>query len=444
MSRRNRLLAASCISLTIAAIVAVMVGVGQQRTLAERAARQPFRVVVILLDALRADRLPFYGHTKNTAPFLSELAAQSAVFDRAYAPSSWTPSSVASLFTGLYPNQHQVLTGYRITRISQRSDRPLRLNRIPESAPTLPELMRGFGFATFGVSNNPNIGERMGFARGFDRFQQRRKLFAEIINHEALRWSEALQRAGRYFLYLHYMDMHIPYQRREPWFDASEKDPELARYESAIGYADAHIRELYQKLGWDRRTLLVVLADHGEEFGDHGDRGHHNQLYAELLHVPLLFYWPGVIEPRRIATPVSLVDVRPTLEQLASGKPPETPGDGRSLLPLLEGEPLPERTLFAMRWSETDDPPLVRKAALRDRWKYIVSVPGEREELYDMLADPRDRHDQFAAHREIAAELRRELDRLDAQPVRHERAYVDSARSAGDLEKQLRSLGYVQ
>jgi arylsulfatase A-like enzyme len=285
----------------------------------------------------------------------------------------------------------------------------------------------------------------MGFARGFDRFQQESVLFAEVINDQALRWSDELRRQERYFLYLHYMDTHMPYQRRDPWFDTSEKDPALARYDSAIGYVDAHLRELYEKLGWHRDTLLVVLADHGEEFGEHGGHGHdNNQLYGELLHVPLLFYWPGVIAPRRIVAPVNLVDVRPTLEQLATGKPPETPGDGHSLLPLLDGETLPERNLFAIRWTESENPPLVRKAAMRERWKYIASAPGGREELYDLLADPYDQHDLFAAQREVAAELRQELNRLDAQPVRHQRAYSDSARPAGELEQQLRSLGYVQ
>jgi arylsulfatase A-like enzyme len=445
LQRPSKLLLACAAPLPIIAVLALIAGMSRWRpTLAERAAAQPFRVVLILLDATRADRLPFYGNSRNTAPFLNQLAAESAVFERAYAASSWTPSSVASLFTGLYPNQHQVLTGYNFTRRSQRSDRPLELNRIPDTAVTLPELMQRAGFATFGAANNPNIGHPMGFARGFQRFQQRRNPLADVINKQALRWSDALRKTPRSFLYLHYMDMHAPYQRHDPWFDASSKYTELAHYDSSIGYADAHIRELYEKLGWDRNTLLIILADHGEEFGDHGDHGHHNQLYSELLHVPLVFHWPGVIKPGRIETPVSLVDVRPTLEQLATGKPAETPSDGLSLLPLLDGSAIPNRTLFAIRWTETADPVVVRKAALSERWKYIYTEPGGREELYDMLEDPVDQHDRFADERDVAAGLRRELDRLDAQPVRHKRSFAESERSAGALEQQLRALGYVQ
>jgi arylsulfatase A-like enzyme len=426
-------------------VVALIVGIGRIKPhVAEAAAEQPFRVVVILLDALRADRLPFYGHARNTAPFLSELADEGAVFERAYAASTWTSSSVASLFTGLYPDQHHVLTGYHFTRRSQRTDRPLRLNRIPDTAPTLPEMMRKFGFATFGTANNPNIGDAMGFSRGFDHFRQMPMSFAETINGQALQWQDALRGPGRSFLYLHYMDTHAPYQRREPWFEPGAEDTELARYDSSIGYVDDHIRKLYETLGWDRNTLLIVLADHGEEFGDHGSHGHGNKLYSELLHVPLLLHWPGVIAPRRIATPVSLVDVRPTLEQLASGKPPQTPTDGRSLVPLLDGEQVPPRNLFAVRWAETVDPPVSRHAVLTDRWKYIFTQPRGREELFDMLADPGDKHDQFTAQRDVAAALRRELDAFIARPKRHQRAYRDSEQSAGKLEQQLRTLGYVQ
>ena len=141
---------------------------------------------------------------------------------------------------------------------------------------------------------------------------------------------------------------------------------------------------------------------------------------------------------------MSLLDIRPTLEQLVTGKPPEPPVDGRSLIPLLDGHAIPERTLFAIRWTETSDPPLVRRAALDRRWKYIYTEPSGHEELYDMLVDPTDQDNQFEENRQIAAGLRRQLDELDAKPVLYERAYADSESPASELEEQLRSLGYVQ
>lgn len=404
----------------------------------------PDRIVVILIDALRADRLPFYGHPRNTAPFLAKLAAEGVVFEQAYATSTWTPSSVASIFTGLYPNQHQVLTGYNLTRRTQDSERPLRLNRIPDTAPTLPEILRAAGFRTFGVANNPNIGEKMGFARGFDRFAQQQERTADVIDAQVAQWRDELRGSGRSFLYLHYMDTHKPYQRHAAWFDPGQRNRELARYDSSIGYVDSRLAELFDRLGWSERTLIVLLADHGEEFRDHGGEGHTNQLYSELLRVPLVIWSPGRIQPGRVAAPVSLVDILPTLVQLAGGPPPPAVASGISLVPALAGGPVPERSLFAMRWSESEDPPLIRKAVIRGRWKYIVSSPGELQELYDLLEDPRELRNRIDRDGAIAAQLRLELERFEAEAHRHERAYADSELPARELQEQLRSLGYVE
>lgn len=415
----------------------------RQGTLTERAGAQPFRVVVLLIDALRRDRLPFYGNTRTKAPYLSRLAAEGAVFERAYAASSWTSSSVASLFTGLYPNQHHVLTGYQFTKHLQRRGVPLQLNRIPDTAPTLPEVMKGLGLATYGVASNPNIGEPMGFMRGFDAFQKKKKLDAKAIQKQTLRWRKKLDRAKEYFLYLHYMDVHEPYRKHEEWYDEEGKSEALARYDSSLGYLDSKLKELHRTLGWRDDTLIVVLADHGEEFGEHGDYGHHNQLYAELVHIPMLFWWPGVIAPQRVTTPVSHVDVLPTLEALVRGSEPETETSGVSLVPLLDGKALPERTIYAVRASESKTPPIIKTAALRGRWKYIRTSP-DGEELYDMESDPRDEKNVVAENRAVADELRRELEAFDAEPKRHARAFRNSERSAGDLEHQLRALGYAQ
>jgi arylsulfatase A-like enzyme len=408
-----------------------------------RPARAP-NVVLILIDALRRDRLPFYGHGRNTAPFLAELAAGGAVFERALTASTWTPSSVASLFTGLYPNQHGVWTGYNVTRLARSSGKPLVLNRIPEGATTLAESLRRLGYRTFGASNNPNFSEVMGFRRGFDRFEQVNDRSAEAINAAVAGFRPELDAARPYFLYLHYMDAHKPYHRRDPWFDPNEPDEDLARYDSEISYADAQIRELVSGLPGRDDMLVILTADHGEEFGEHGGRGHKNQLYAELLRVPLVWSWPGAIAPRRIADDVSLVDVMPTLEALAGAPAPTAPSAGTSLVPLLEGGAIEPRPIFAMRATESQDPPLVRKAVVRDGWKYIVTTPSGDEELYDTVADPADRVDVAAEQADVVARLRAELAAFEAAAPRHARAYAESEKSARELVDQLRALGYVE
>lgn len=412
-------------------------------TVLERMGREPFRVVVILIDTLRRDRLTFYGQSREKAPFLSRLAAEGAVFERAYAASSWTPTSMASVFTGLYPDQHHVLTGYNFVKRSQARDRPLLLNRIPDAARTLPEMASEAGLATFGVSSNWNIDEVMGFARGFGSFERKRKLTADLINEQAVSWRPRLAAAPSHFLYLHYMDMHGPYTRHAAWFDATEPDERLARYDSSLGYLDSKLRELFDTLGWSERTLIVVLADHGEEFLDHGRLLHPNQLYGELLNIPMLFWWPGVIEPRRVGTPVSQVDLFPTLATLIHRKPVATDSDGIDLVPLLDGGTLPERTLFAMRAHEAANPPIVRRAAVNGRWKYILTSPANIEELYDLETDPREMRNVAPGNPDVAARLRRELEAIEARPKRHTRTFARSERPASELEIELRSLGYV-
>ena len=127
-------------------------------------------IVLVVIDTLRADRLPFYGCEKDTAPFLNELVADSVLFESAWSTSSWTAPATASIFTGTYPNQHGVVTNLRIAGLLEDRGEPIELNRIPESFETIPLFLRSQGYRTFGVSSNPNIDSRRGFDRGFDRF----------------------------------------------------------------------------------------------------------------------------------------------------------------------------------------------------------------------------------------------------------------------------------
>jgi arylsulfatase A-like enzyme len=444
MSRRRIAIAVTVLAAALGAGALLRVAFAPRTPSLAAATAAPFNIVIVLVDALRADRLPFYGSPKQTAPFLDKIAKRGAVFQRAHAASTWTSSSVASLFTGLYPLQHQVWSGFAMTRRSQSSDHPLLLNRLPDGVRTLAESLKSRGYSTFGVSSNPNFAREMGFQRGFDRFHQYRRKTGDLINRSVLEWKPELERAQKYFLYVHYMDAHEPYPRHEPAFDPSEPNQRLARYDSAIGYVDERIQELYAALGWHERTLLIVLADHGEEFGDHGGAGHGNTMYRELLRIPFVFSWPGVIAPRRIDDNVSNVDVLPTIDALTSKARPAAAGPGRSLVPLLEGRAMQARTLFAMRRSEMLDPPLERYAVIQGDWKYIQTRPGGTEELFDTRRDVRERDNRSSASPEVAARLRAELAAFEANAAKFERAFVNSERSAADLARQLRALGYVQ
>ena len=143
-------------------------------------------IVLVVIDTLRADHLPFYGYPKETAPFLSELAAQGVVFEKAYAASSWTSPATASIFTSLYPFQHGVTMGLLLQKQLINKDQSIKVNRIPKELTTLPEAFRINGYRTFGVSDNFNISEGQGFGQGFDRLLGFSHRGGQFINEQIL------------------------------------------------------------------------------------------------------------------------------------------------------------------------------------------------------------------------------------------------------------------
>jgi arylsulfatase A-like enzyme len=282
--------------------------------------------VIIVIDVLRADHLASYGYPQETAPFLSELAQRSILFRHVHASSSWTAPATASLFTSLYPFQHHVITG-----LQESSERKIDLNQIPDGCETLGELFQRHGYQTFAVTDNPNICAKLGFDRGFDHFENFSYETAARVNQQVKDWQELLDESPRSLLYLHYMDPHYPYRRREPWYkdQQGKRLKEISAYDSEIRFVDEHIRELFDLLNWRTNTTLVITSDHGEEFGEHGGNYHGHTLFAEVLDVPLLLYsparWP---EAQVISERVSSVDLLPTLANLLGGNL-ETPHVGR-------------------------------------------------------------------------------------------------------------------
>jgi arylsulfatase A-like enzyme len=403
-------------------------------------------VVLIVIDTLRADHLSFYGYEHETAPFLADLAARSTVFENAYSTSSWTAPATASLFTSLHPIQHGVQSGLVATRAARQEEPGLELNRIPSALWTLPEVLASAGYRTYGFSDNLNVSENLGFAQGFDEFEMLKYEGAEAVNRLLRRASRRILKQGAYFLYVHYMDPHFPYNRRQRWFrdaDAPELG-ELRDYDSEIGYVDAKIREMFELFGWHENTLLVVVADHGEEFWDHGGKEHGKTLYSEVLRVPFLVYSSDPrARPGRVSDPVSLLDVLPTLREHA-GLPAQEVDEGRSLLPLILGgaEGLGPRSLHAsLRRDELEDGK-VRRALVRDGWKYILTLPDE-EELFDLRVDPQERVNRIDEERARGASMLEEILEFES----------DSRKFAGEATRivpdeqtleTLRKLGYVR
>jgi arylsulfatase A-like enzyme len=430
----------------------------------------PPHVVLVVADTLRADRLGPGGSRPSLTPFLDELAKRGTAFSHAYAPSSWTVPSVASLFTSRYPSQH------RVSRFE---------SKMPDSEATLAEALTRAGYTAAGFSANNRLTEKLGYGQGFHLWltytgafvppYRKAPVRAGFLWNQALRWIDTgwnPERPRPVFLYLQFMDTHTPFdpppafRQRAPNPDpggsleksANEKlmaldldglDPDeiavlTALYDGEVTYLDAELRRLFAALE-ERRFLdnavVVVTSDHGEEFREHGRVLHGFALYEESVRVPLLMVGPGIREGRVIEQPVSLIDLAPTLLDLA-GVPPHASFEGRSLEPLLRGDagsgsPPSDVLLELVDKGEEADTRGHAWGLVRGSTKLLVDPEG-RSEHYDLGRDPAERAPSQGAD-EVLPEALRQI-RADLAI----RANPDSERVPLDeAEKQrLRELGY--
>jgi len=428
-------------------------------------AERPPDVIVYLVDTLRADHLGCYGYPRATSPQIDAFAAESVLFEDAVAQSAWTRPAVTSLLTGLDPHSHGVQE---------------RLDGLPESFDTLPEILRREDYQTAAFVSSAVITSKFGFDQGFDTFRQRVKETieperptSEWVNEEALRWLERRDPDRPFFLFLHTLDPHMPYRPPEPFRRrlAPDADPRAggveevvalrdglrpttardrkeipALYDAEIAGNDAAFGRLVAELrarGLYEPLLLVFVSDHGEELFDHGGWEHGATLYQELVHVPLLLKLPqGVGAGRRIGETVRQVDVLPTtLDVLGIGEIPHGI-QGRSVLSLLQA---PSHRPPAAFSSLDLDGRRIESAVLGDR-KLIHTLAHDRKpiglELYDLASDPGEKRNLAAADPDAV----RGLSWLIAQ-----RARAGAPRKAAppvaldpELEEELRALGYLR
>jgi arylsulfatase A-like enzyme len=424
-----------------------------------RAPEHP-NVLLISLDTLRARSLGAYGYTRDTSPFLDSLAQRGSLFENAVTASVTTSPSHMSLITGLYPVRHGIRAG---------------LDRKLPHAVTLAQRLRDAGYRTAAFTENGYLVRRRGFGDGFDRYTENRGETAtapgevRLTFGQARRWLEA-NRELPFFLFLHTYEVHSPYDPEEPYAglfrdDAAPgpADPairaERDRYDREIRSVDDELRKLFDTLdeiGLAASTIVVVLADHGEEFAEHGGYQHGAAVYEESLRVPLLFWGPGRIPEGRHGSAVSLIDVAPTLVDLL-GLPVPDDLDGTSLTGvLLRGEPLPPRPLISeararIRWidplrHEPWAPPLF--AVRTADGKFIVHRPeqGEAKPMvrFDLAQDPGE-HAPLPVGKERARAI-------DALVTRYLRGAIDAPPPATrrgndvspDLRQRLRALGYLE
>jgi len=409
-------------------------------------------VVVIVIDTLRADRLPFYGHVVDTAPFLTSLAERGLIFDNAWSSSSWTAPATASIFTGRYPNQHGVRLGLRAGQHRAEEVEEYELNRIPDELMTIPVFMRSLGYTTFGVSANPNVDPRLGFERGFDHFapfDRSRGKGAATVREALLRWRSEILASEPYFLYLHLADTHGPYHRHPEWTPPGEPPPDnllddTVAYDSEIRFADENLRMIFEELGLGEGTLVIMTSDHGQEFMDHGHRGHGWQLYSELTRVPLFVYYKDDdrVQGRR-AENVTTLDIIATLADLLGVEPPSDL-TGRSLIESSAADEGGKQAAFSMRMRHDDEATHELFSVVAGQYKLILHDPEGRIELYDLAADPGEKRNLAGTRKDLEVRL---LATIEAQ---RKQARATSLRSStritldADLIRALEELGYVE
>lgn len=477
------------------------VGLWANPILTAAAPNQRPNVLIYMIDTLRADHSSLYGYARDTTPNLKKLGAHGLVFEDCQVQATWTKPSVASLMTSLYSFTHGIRTDDDV---------------IPSGAATLAEQLRSAGYLTASMISNPLAGRLTGLQRGFD-FLSEWQAVARLVNEKEDRatdsaalnrmlfpWLEK-HRDEPFFLYAHATDPHAPYRApaaeeakfanpaETPQFDRdfnkvenmavqrggfgvnralcakAQVNPDRFiqqardRYDAKILHNDSSFQQLVEKLrqlGILDNTLIVVVSDHGEEFWEHGWTGHGQSVYQELAHGMLVMWNPKLIPtPRRIAEPVQLIDVMPTVLDLLGIKIPDVV-EGQSLAPFAKGTSFQRRTSvmtsrFAHPYSKTNDEftpenHIDSQAMIDANWKLIYRENGKsvglnKVELYERRTDREERVNVAAQHPD---EVDRRVTRIGAwmEAQKQMRAAIGRGGKA-PLNKEtldrLRSLGYL-
>jgi arylsulfatase A-like enzyme len=422
-------------------------------------------LVLFLTDTLRADALGAYGGPAAASPRFDAFAREATLFEDAWAQASWTQPAVASIFTSLHVGSHGLGGPDHV---------------LAAGLTTLPESLKAAGYRTGAFVANPVVNRRLGFTQGFDAWnpgpRELAKAPAAAVVEQALAW--AGQAGGPFFLYVHTLDPHSPYEppetdwapfrpgayrgerdsfallRRER-FTADELVYLRSRYLGEVRTNDAAFGVLLEGLrgrGLLDGSVVVFTADHGEEFQDHGGMEHAHTLYQEQLRIPMAVRLPGARHAgRRETAVVQQIDLFPTLAGLVGARvPPEAEGRDLSAawLGRADFDRAPRESCAELAFGQSD------KLALRvGAHKLVVNDDPPRQwragahlELYDLARDPAERENLAAADAFRAGYLRRralELGFAHAATRLRLRAGGRTTLTEAELE-QLRALGYVQ
>jgi arylsulfatase A-like enzyme len=455
--------------------------------------RTPRHLLLITVDTLRADHLGLYGYRRATSPVIDELGRHGVVFENAIVQWPATTPSMVSMFSGTYPQKNGIV----ILAYPQH---------VPDELEMFPEVLQARGFRTAAVIGNGVLGRESNFRQGFEVYRELwmdresygpRPKEADHATDVALELLAGLADSGdRFLLWVHYIDPHLPYvppagyaerfmgdahfrsQRapvnadNQPWkgiphqqWEKADKEDDLAvyvaRYDGEIRFVDDQIGRLLREL--ERRslaeeTLVAFTSDHGESLGEHDYYLNHGHLaYEEQVRVPLVFRWPGGrYGGCRIAKPVELRGLAPTLLEAMGVPAEEIRHSAPSLLPAIRGEgeaALPESVFTEAGSFETRKGARYTLAVRKGSRKLVLPrskwarerAGGRTVELYHLASDPAEAQDLAGAHPGEVAQLRRELRAWirSSQAVRR-KAPPQPARVRDETRRALRELGYIE
>lgn len=428
-------------------------------------------IVLIVIDTVRADHVGCYGYERNTTPNIDALARHALVFKNATSAASWTTPSVAALLSSQYPSTMGI------------HEKPAKLNT---DYPLLAEVLKKHGYRTHGIVSFSYLSNRLGFGRGFDEYDERSHrghggIVSPLVTTKALKFLKSGP-TQPFFLFVHNFDPHYSYIQHEqynycpgyqgkiksgqridilrdmrPSMSAEDIHYIVSLFDSELAYTDMFIAKILQEL--KRQDLyddaiIVITADHGDEFMERGWIGHTATLYQELIHVPLIIKLPtnrpGVVEAR-----VGLIDVMPTLLSYLGLEAPENL-EGRALdLAAPEnigGAPVFSQAKKRMKsiyyWQRPGpDRVLAKRSVIMDGRKLIYNEATGDKELYDLRVDPAEQVNRYEEDKTVASRLEALLNEWISR-TQQKGSPQDPEQDENELFdpeqiKKLKSLGYM-
>jgi len=356
-------------------------------------------VLLIVPDALRADHLGCYGYERPTSPFIDDFAKESIVFKHAFSNAPWTKPSMGTVFTSLYPNEHGAYMWN---------------DSLLNSCLTLAEVLKNKNYNTFAVQTNPIIDRKFNFNQGFARFIEKIYVKANSVTDKFNDWLKN-NKNKPFFAYLHYMDTHLPYNApdkftkifepehlnsyisgefysyemrilNEMGFSKIDKKHIINLYDSEIRYFDFNFQKIINNLKKFKlydETLIILVSDHGEEFWEHKGILHAHSLYNEVIHVPLIIKPPHNKTQKQITSHVQLLNLYPTILNIADIKIPNIELRGNNLAQAFKENKEVHEEIFIegiLLGSE-------KKSIIKNDWKLIKNTGIKKEEAFELLGD---------------------------------------------------------